>query len=693
MALKDIIFLPTITGKPSEITELYLKKAFLNASKVWFVANNISEHRQYADITWGISGFRRTTAEPNSLKLFCMETEEGYLHPLKADKMSKYVAKRISWLEYFNSKKVLNIVTNNKELCKDIFKNKSDRYSYFLVFVDNEGTTIVFARYQLNYDSAVEFKVNWSFGDPKNEVEQYKLEIARLEESSLQVPSIFNDHDQPNRLIGPYEDLDDYWEEEFQDKENDSIRSLKLYPHQDLAVKNWLESDFKGIFKICTGGGKTIAALQSINRLTNIQVDKNTKPSAVIVTAPTRILADQWIKEIHKFGFRYILKAYESVNNWFNILEPWLSLDAETQPRFVVSTYCTFSDEKFQRKLQHLSEQGIKAVWIADEMHNLASARLLKIMVACSEFFPYRIGLSATPEIENDLDTTEKLFTYFGNILIDYSLDKGINDGVLCPYRYHPIPAYLSPAVGVRYLNYLKEIEDTKPGSPALLNLYRENRELIRTSGVQISAFRDLIPKILSNDHTLSHTLIYSPPGFIRFSEERDVFEDEDENEGERLLSDVITLLRKQNLSCSSIIGETPPAQRIKILQRFESGELNALCAIGCLDEGIDIPAIHTAIVLYSIDRLRQFIQRRGRILRKKPDDEEKIADIYDVIVLPQGSDLPTETVERLLKKELRRYEEFAGMATNHDKAQTILSDALRLSSTTNTMYGESYEQ
>jgi len=106
-----------------------------------------------------------------------------------------------------------------------------------LVFVDNEGTTIVFARYQLNYDSAVEFKVNWSFGDPKNEVEQYKLDIARLEESSLQVPSIFNDHDQPNRLIGPYEDLDDYWEEEFQDKENDSIRSLKLYPHQDLAVK------------------------------------------------------------------------------------------------------------------------------------------------------------------------------------------------------------------------------------------------------------------------------------------------------------------------------------------------------------------------------------------------------------------------------------------------------------------------
>jgi len=111
--------------------------------------------------------------------------------------------------------------------------------------------------------------------------------------------------------------------------------------------------------------------------------------------------------------------------------------------------------------------------------------------------------------------------------------------------------------------------------------------------------------------------------------------------------------LRKQNLSCSSIIGETPPAQRIKILQRFESGELNALCAIGCLDEGIDIPAIHTAIVLYSIDRLRQFIQRRGRILRKKPDDEEKIADIYDVIVLRRALIYQQRQLKGFSKKEI----------------------------------------
>ena len=89
-------------------------------------------------------------------------------------------------------------------------------------------------------------------------------------------------------------------------------------------------------------------------------------------------------------------------------------------------------------------------------MHNLATGRLMKLMAKCESFFSFRLGLSATPEIENDWDTTEKLSTYFGGVLIDYGLEDGIRDGVLCPYRYHPIPAYLANDIGIRYLKYLK---------------------------------------------------------------------------------------------------------------------------------------------------------------------------------------------------------------------------------------------
>ncbi len=247
----------------------------------------------------------------------------------------------------------------------------------------------------------------------------------------------------------------------------------------------------------------------------------------------------------------------------------------------------------------------------------------------------------------------------------------------MCPYRYHPIPAYLANDIGIRYLKYLKDIEESKPGSQAMLNLYRENRDLIRTSGVQVSAFRDLLPNLILLNKELSHMLIYCPPGFIEQSEESDIIKDD--RDEKRLIEDVVSVLRANDLRCASIIGETPADQRKEILNRFSIGEINALCAIGCLDEGVDVPTINIAIILYSVDRLKQFIQRRGRILRKNKEYSEKIADIYDIVILPHGSNLPVETTEKLLKKELRRYQEFADMAMNRDEAQNILSEALSI--------------
>lgn len=664
----------TIKASPIEITQQYLIPAFRDASKVWIIGK-IEHVRQIADMTWGLSAFRHPNAD--SLALLCLSNTEKLLNNLKLNNLSKYFIKRLSWIEkfYAEEKIKLLLVDNNTVLNNDL-ENKFDTFLYFLAFTDNDGTTILFSRYHLperNNDIDAEFKISWSFGDPRKQVKLFETEILELAKNADS--SIFSERFIKSLSDFPKDNLSDiFWEEEFQDDQKTAI-GIKLYPHQEEAVKKWQESKYKGIFKICTGGGKTIAALSAIGELTNVRLASKESPLPVIVTAPTRILADQWVREIHRFGYRNVLKSYESASNWIDILEPWLKAKDGNQSKFVVSTYCTFADSRFQEKLQRLYKQGIKAVWIADEMHNLASTRLLKLMTACSAFFSFRLGLSATPEIENDWNATEKLFTFFGGMLLNYKLENGVRDGVLCPYRYYPIPAYLAPDVGALYLNSLKDLEEVIPGSPAMLNLYRENRDLIRTSGVQITAFRDLLPQLISKNLTFTHTLVYCPPGFIRFSEERDILEDEDDERS--LLEDVVDLLRKNSLSCASIIGETPSTQRIEILKRFEIGEINALCAIGCLDEGVDVPAIKRAIVLYSIDRLKQFIQRRGRILRKGPGNPGKVAEIYDIVILPQGSDLPIDTAERLLKKELRRYEEFASMAINYAEAKNILSQAL----------------
>jgi superfamily II DNA or RNA helicase len=326
----------------------------------------------------------------------------------------------------------------------------------------------------------------------------------------------------------------------------------------------------------------------------------------------------------------------------------------------------------------------VEAFWIADEMHNLASPRLRDAMRRCGQLFKFRLGLSATPEIEGDLTATESLLNYFGKICASYELPDGIRDGVLCRYRYYPIPAYLSPTLGKKYLRLLQEIEDKDQSGPstALVNLYREARDLLRTSGVQIARFRDVLNDLMEAVPDLKHTLVYCPPGYGTYGGEISDEIDTDESE-RRLIEDVIEILRSKNLSPASILGETAADQRTQILGRFSDGRVRALCAIGCLDEGVDVPAIQRAIVLYSVDRERQFVQRRGRILRQPRGTQNKIAEIYDIVILPQGADMPRAQAEALLNREMRRYREFASLAENRLEAGESISTALSVATGT----------
>jgi hypothetical protein len=263
-------------------------------------------------------------------------------------------------------------------------------------------------------------------------------------------------------------------------------------------------------------------------------------------------------------------------------------------------------------------------------------------------------------------------------------LADGIKDGVLCRYRYFPIPAYLAPTLGKKYLKLLQEIED-KDGSgasTALVNLYREARDLLRTSGVQIARFRDIVNDLMQGVPDLKHTLVYCPPGYGTYG--GDVSDEIDTDEGERrLIEDVIEILRSKNLAPASILGETVADQRTQILERFADGRVRALCAIGCLDEGVDVPSIQRAIVLYSVDREKQFVQRRGRILRQPRGTRNKVAEIFDIVILPQGADMPRAQAEALLNREMRRYREFARLAENRLEADESISKALSVATGT----------
>lgn len=549
-------------------------------------------------------------------------------------------------------------------------------------FIDETGAAVSYvADWNEELAPAVSersISIAWSWGDPKFRV---RSEIAEFDElwsnNSTGVVSFVANDELKQHFYAVLLTL-----AASQDFGSSCKESIRLFPHQEKAVSAWMERTFHGVFKMCTGAGKTISALAAVKALEEKRAEASLSRPPVIVTVPTRVLADQWIREIKRFGFQSVLAAYNSFDQWNNILEPMLRDKNAEQSRFIVTTYRTFADERFIAKLQRMSGFGVEALWIADEMHNLASTKLRDAMRKVEKLFKFRLGLSATPDVEGDMAARDYLLTYFGNICASYELADGIKDGVLCKYRYYPIPAYLSPSIGKKYLTLLQEINDDSGGSTTLVNLYRETRDLLRRSGVQIARFRDVLNDLIVSVPDLKHTLIYCPPGYGTYGGENSDEIDKDEDE-RRLIEDVIEILRTKNLSPASILGETVADQRTQILERFADGRVRALCAIGCLDEGVDVPAIKRAIVLYSVDREKQFVQRRGRILRQPRGIRDKIAEIFDIVILPQGADMPRAQAETLLNREMRRYREFARLAENRQEADESISKALSVATNT----------
>lgn len=549
------------------------------------------------------------------------------------------------------------------------------------LFTDEHDTVAALWTQPLSNSKGSQVSVNfkWSFGDPHKKVIKTKKAIDGIKEEGQS----------PWRaaflgLLDGIPAAQRGFNESFEIT-SQPLSGVQLFAHQERAIRNWFGNGRHGIFKMCTGSGKTITALAAVAQRAREAQTTDKAPLPVIVSVPTRVLADQWCREIRRLGFQSPLQAYNTAQSWLPRLRPMLRNRSQDKFNFVVTTYKTFGDERFTETLHELSSGGVKALWVADEMHNLASTRLLSKMESLQECFSERIGLSATPEIEDNPNATRRLFAYFERGRNEtcglYELADGIRDKVLCEYSYFPFPQYLKPENSERFMEILRQLEEQEKSGKIDIDLYRQKREILRTSGVQVQAFSSILEAVLSNSNNqLSHTLVYCPPGYAKSPAELDplLSDDEaDETEEQRLLSEIVSVLNQRGITVASILGETPQRERENILKEFRAGEIQVLCAISCLDEGVDVPGIQKAIILYSVDRAKQFIQRRGRILRRDPANPEKKADIHDVIILPQGSHLPPSRRDELLKREIKRYSDFARFANNKHEADGTLRIAL----------------
>lgn len=437
--------------------------------------------------------------------------------------------------------------------------------------------------------------------------------------------------------------------------------SFQLRDYQQEAVVSWFRNRGRGTLKMATGSGKTIVALAIATELfakIGLQV--------LLVVCPYCHLVTQWARECEKFNLQPIL-AFESVHNWQGNLSNQLYNLWSGQQSFltIITTNSTLIGEGLQSQLEFLPE---KTLIVGDEAHNLGTLRLEDSL---PRRIGLRLGLSATPERYFDEEGTTALLAYFGEILDpEFTLADAIKKGALVHYLYYPILVKLTDAEGLIYVKLTQRIgwilnkQETSRQNLAdnqvLKSLLMQRSRLIASAANKLTALRKLMSQRL---HT-HHTLFYCGDGQIE-SSSLDC----------RRQLDAVTRILGQELGyrVNTYTAETPLPERVKIQQQFERGELQGLVAIRCLDEGIDIPAIRHAVILASSGNPRQFIQRRGRILRPHPGKEK--ATLFDTIVLPPELERETWEVEKnLLRRELQRFIEFAQLADNAPAAMDELA-------------------
>jgi DNA phosphorothioation system restriction enzyme len=434
------------------------------------------------------------------------------------------------------------------------------------------------------------------------------------------------------------------------------LNNGRLRDYQEDGIKNWFKNNGKGILHMATGTGKTVTALTAITRL-NAYVTSKQGELLTIIAVPYQHLAEQWAKEAREFGYDPVL-CYGGLSRWTNKAQSLLNdlrAKVRRQGLFIVVN-ASLRDQPFQTLIEQAPGH---LLFVGDEMHNLGARNALASLPQKANF---RLGLSATPDRAGDEEGTMDLRHYFGQTVLEFGLDKAIQGGFLCRYFYYPILVNFDDEEQTEYDELSAQISklfaqgekpDDKDGSEALKRLLIRRSRLIGKARNKLPVLLELLRK----QGDVHHTLVYC--GDSKEEEKRYI---------DTALEQIGSGL---GLRANKFTSQESNAERSMLLSQFASGDLQVLLAIRCLDEGVDVPMTQSAYILASSTNPKEFIQRRGRVLRRFPGKER--AMIYDFIVTPHPDrleDKGVSNVERsLMRRELARFNEFASLAENHGEA------------------------
>lgn len=699
MSFKDLVLLKCYrTYKNDIIKEFYtpvLKRTILYQRAVGFFSSTA-----LIDLTKGISGMIRNGGKIQFIVSPLLSQEDidainkGYekkkiigkalMREFKEPE-NYFQEERLNWLAYLIEEGFLEI----KVAFTPPGKEMGMYHEKIGIVTDECGNKIVFTgslnetinAFHNNYESIVVFN-SWE------QSREYADEMQRDFEA------LWNDEDDDLEII----EFPDVVKEKFRirrkeklnldidEKEGNIVNYgvKKGMPHipdgfsfrgyQRDAIESWRNHGYRGIFDMATGTGKTYTGLGAVVRLF-----EEKKRLAIIIVCPYQHLVEQWVEDIELFNMTPTIGYSASKQkNW----KKRLKNDVLDFSIGIIDTFCfvttnaTYST-KFVSDL--MAQLGPDTLLLIDEAHNFGSPSLKKKLYLNID---YRLALSATLDRHGDEEGTQALKNYFGEKCIEYDLNRAIKEKKLTPYYYYPVVVYLNDEELEKYkeLSYLiaKECHKDKHGKINITErgkrLLLQRARIVAGAESKLDELRELMKKY-KND---SHMLVYC--GATRMqSFDADVSEADEE--GERQIVAVSKILGNElGMKVTHFTANESAEEREVIKQRFSIADpYQAIVAIKCLDEGVNIPSIKTAFILASTTNPKEYIQRRGRVLRLAKD--KPYAVIYDFVTLtkplhevdPYSPDYNCERA--LARRELLRIKEFGEIALNSRDSDNLIND------------------
>jgi superfamily II DNA or RNA helicase len=422
-----------------------------------------------------------------------------------------------------------------------------------------------------------------------------------------------------------------------------------LRDYQKEAIQAFKANEEVGILNMATGTGKTLTSIAAVQ-----QVFQTNKRQFLVIIVPFTHLIQQWIENLHQSNILIDEKIMGASTYWRQRVPNlvWAYQKGYTDRVVLIGTYASVCSDYFEQAIKDLKDKD--TFLLADECHYLGSRRRQRQFLFD---FSARLGLSATPERWWDEKGTAFIRALFDKDVYTYDMAHAIQNGFLTPYDYRPIITRLDSEEMMDFDHLTARINRMIAGQKDKKLNEEVKKLLLRRARIVKSASmkRILLENMMAKQQSVQFTLIYCA------------------NKTE--VNEIVQMLAKYGIIGHRFDSSMNLAQRAKILEQFALGDIQVLVAIKCLDEGVDVPATREAYFLASTSNPREFVQRRGRILRCSPGKQKAI--VYDFLVFPP-KEYDGKYAKQLIRHELPRAYELNSFAINKYRAREQLIPNLR---------------